>query len=311
MIGTQRGYVMLYDIRANLLSSIYQLSSETPILSFANYHPISLGQPVNSQEALVGVSFGSDYHEVGFWNFSDFSKNAKNPEMYFYSSPNTSTECNPSYLRDASKSESIFNIRNSFTERKYYDYLAINSPAYDVLNYFSDSINHSQDMQREKWLSSSKNIYNNTSKAFLYRNSVHKIVCLPHFSPRELRSRMVPGKELQNIIFTAGNDMNIRYWNLSTNKFFHLYNIDGRKRAYNLTNTDMLVYQEIFSQDNERTGFSSLQNKNGCSLNVHNPNDKKVLAQAGHKDVVNDMLVVEKNDLIITCSKDKTIKVWK
>lgn len=302
---------MLYDLRANLLTSMYQLSNEAPILSFANYYPVSVGTPVNSSDALIGISFGSDHHEVGFWNFSDFNKVAKNPEMYIYSSLSSATECSPSYLKDLTKTESIFNIKNSFSERKYYDYLAINSSIYNVLSYFGDSINHSQDMQREKWLSQSRNIYSHMSRAFQYRNSVHKIVSLPNFSPAELRNKTVPTKEMQNIIITAGNDMNLRYWNMSTEKYYQISNVDGKKRSYNLTNTDMLIYQEVPSLDPEKTGFSNYQNKNGYSLSMTAATDKNFLAQAGHKDVINDVVVSERYEMLITCSKDKTIKIWK
>lgn len=305
--------MLLYDLRANLVASMYQLSSEAPILSFANYHPLSFGAPVSSQDALVGVSFGSDYHEVGFWNFSDFNKVYKNPEIYLCSSLNPGAEFSPGYLKDMTKSESIFNISNSFTDRKYYDYLAINSPLYNVLSYFGDSINHSQDMQRDRWLSQSKNLYNQTSRAFQYRNSVHKMVCLPNFSPGELKAKVVPGKELQNIIITAGNDMNVRYWNLTNDRFYHIYNADGKRRAYNFTNTSILTYQESYSMDPEKTGFSNYQNKNGYKLNFTGSNNDKnlLLTQAGHKDVINDVLVAEKNDMLITCSRDTTIKIWK
>jgi len=311
VIGTQRGHVLLYDIRTNLLTSMYQLSSEAPILSFANYNPLSPGAPVTSQDSLIGISFGSDYHEVGFWNFSDFNKVNKNPEIYLYSSLNSGAECSPSYLKDVTKSESVFNIRSSFSERRYYDYLAINSPDYNILSYFDDSIHQSQESQSEKWLQQSKSIYRHASTAFQYRNSAHKIVCLPTFSPRELRNKVIPAKEMQNVILTAGNDMNIRYWNLTSDKFYQVYNVDGKKRSYNCTNTGMLVYQEVFSNDPDKTGFSAYQNKNGCSLPVSNFVEKNVLAQAGHKDTINDILVAEKNEMLITCSRDKTIKIWK
>lgn len=266
---------------------------------------------MTSQDALIGVSFGSDHHEIGFWNFNDFNKTAKNPEIYFYSSYNAATECSVSYLKDLGKSEYIFNIKNSFAERKHYEYLNINSPVYNTLSYFSDSINKNQYLQREKWLSNSKNIYDNISRTFLYTNSAHKIVCLPNFSPRELRSRLIPAKDTQNIILTAGNDMNLRYWNLSSEKFYHISNVDGKKRMYNTNNTGVLVYQETHSNDNDKAGFSNYQNKNGYSLNPMNNSDKVLLAQAGHRGPINDIIVVEKNEMVITCSKDKTIKVWK
>ena len=36
-------------------------------------------------------------------------------------------------------------------------------------------------------------------------------------------------------------------------------------------------------------------------------------AKIGHNDVINDLLLVEreKNALLVTCSRDNTIKIWK
>jgi len=206
--------------------------------------------------------------------------------------------------------ESIFNIRNSFSERVYYDNLAIKSPIYNILNYFSDSIKSSQDLQREKWMASSKNIYSQISRAFTYKNSAHKIVCVPNFSNRELRSNTVPSKDHQNIVFTAGNDLNIRYWNLSTDKCYHIHNADGRRRTTRVTNTDIIIYHEVGSTEADKTGFAPYQYKNGYTLN-NGTSDKQILAQAGHKDVINDILVMDRNEILVTCSRDKTIKVWR
>eukprot|EP00330_Aristerostoma_sp_ATCC50986_P000575 CAMPEP_0114580172 /NCGR_PEP_ID=MMETSP0125-20121206/4511_1 /TAXON_ID=485358 ORGANISM="Aristerostoma sp., Strain ATCC 50986" /NCGR_SAMPLE_ID=MMETSP0125 /ASSEMBLY_ACC=CAM_ASM_000245 /LENGTH=293 /DNA_ID=CAMNT_0001771575 /DNA_START=3547 /DNA_END=4428 /DNA_ORIENTATION=+ len=249
VIGTYGGSILLYDIRANLITNIYQLNREAPILSLCNYHPLRPGNPVSAQDTLIGCSFGSDYHEVGFWNFNEFNRDAKNPDYYLFSSPNPSVECSPAYLKDYTQYESLFNIRNSFSERVYYDNFSIKSTTYNILNYFSDSISSRQETQREKWLSNSKNIYSRTTRNAAYKNSAHKIVCTPNFASDSLRKRVIPPKDSQNLVFTAGNDLNLRYWNFSNNKCYHVHNSDGRRRQYRVTNTDMVLYHETYGTE--------------------------------------------------------------
>lgn len=323
-IGTYSGYLLLYDVRCNLISNFYQASRGTPILSMANYYQLPEPNVKTVQDArpMVMLSFGSDYHEMGIYDILDFNRDCLNPEIYFSSLPSNAVENNIIYLKDVTKYESSFNIRNLFSERMHYDFLAIRSPIYNILSFYSDPLNFNQNMQKEKWLSSSTNSYNQTNSLFNHQNCANKLLSFPKLSNRDLRYPMGV-RDAENVIISAGNDMNIRYWNLTYGKYYHVNNVDFKKRYYH-TQTDTLTvineytgpeietsnYINLNKANSQDMGFSEYQFKNGCKLGTGSY-EKNVLAPAGHKDTITDLIWLENNGLLVTCSRDQTIKVWR
>ena len=222
-----------------------------------------------------------------------------------YASSSLKSECIPLHLKDTTKFEPIFNIRNSLKERAEYNNLASQASVHKVLDYFIDERNP------QHWLFKPNHSAESLSKVHMNKNSVHKIVCTPNFTPSQLRHPSSWHKDLHNVIFTVGSDMNIRYWNLTDEKYHHIYNVDGMRRRYQVIESDYLLVREGLTENFEKKSNNltqSIYEKNGGEevLRGFHP-----LKHAGHRDRINDLLVLEKNEMIVTCSRDKTIKVWK
>jgi len=150
-----------------------------------------------------------------------------------------------------------------------------------------------------------------------------KIVAFPKISQKDLQSSTYIPKDYENFLLTAGNDLHVRYWNLTSGTNYHINNFDGKKRNYNTIPGDITILNESLAKPElesskdkngakkEDKSFSDFQYKNGYSLGPDKPVDKYFLASASHKDVINDMLFMDKNDILVTCSRDHTIKLWK
>jgi len=292
IVGTDRGYVMLYDLRANAVIGSCQLSNEAPILSLANYHPIHDG-PLSAQETMTAVSFGSNYHEVGFWDFNKFENETLSPELYFYALPNAQVECRPAYMKDMKKMEPLFQVKNVLKDKIDYSYMSRQPKMSNISQLFDDPMIELQGKYNEKRFSGLG------QRGSRYKNSVHKIVSTPSFSSTHMKNSITWHKDLQNIVFTAGNDTNIRYWNLTEEQYYQIYNADGRRRDYKVLESDYTVYKEVIVGGE---GMTDSQKKES---------EYKMLMETGHLDRINDLLVLEKNEMIVSCSRDKTIKIWK
>lgn len=269
---------------------------------------------------MVMLSFGSDNHEIGVFDLLNFTKDCLNPEIYVSSLPSQTAENEILFLKDVTKYESSCNIRNLFGERNHYDYLPDRSPLNDIIAFYSDPLNLNQNMMKEKWLTDSTNSYNLTNTLFTQQNYASKILCFPRFSNKDLRS---PGaaRDAENIFVSAGNDMNIRYWNLSYGKYYHINNVDFKRRTYHTHSDTMTVINEFTGKDvgsepngskinYQELGFSEYQFKNGSKLGAGSY-EKNMLAHAGHTDAINDLVWLENHNLLASCSRDHTIKVWK
>lgn len=72
------GYCLVYDLRCNLISNVFQLLSPDdyplPIYTMANFKRASILDGVD-QTDLVAIGFQSNYNEVGFWNLNDLNEN--------------------------------------------------------------------------------------------------------------------------------------------------------------------------------------------------------------------------------------------
>ena len=295
IVGTNKGYVLLYDLRANLMINSCQLSNEAPILSLANYHPIiDDGQPLRAQDTLTAVSFGSNYHEVGFWDFNKFENGTLSPELYFYALPDAHVECRPAYMKDMKAMEPLFQMKNGLRDKMDYSYLDRQPKMAAINRFFEDSMLNLQGKYTEKRLMGLE------QGAAKYKNSVYKIVSTPNFSSTQMKNSITWHKDLQNVVLTTGNDMNIRYWNLTDESYYQIYSMDGKRRDYKVVESDYTVYKEVLVGGNEAMTGSQERAR-----------ESHVLMQNGHRDRINDLLVLEKNEMVVSCSRDKTIKIWK
>jgi len=223
------------------------------------------------------------------------------PEIYLYASPSVQSECVPVHLKDHTKFEPIFNLRNSLKSKTEYNDLASQASVNKIVDYFIDERNPQNWLFNQNKQNSSLNVGN--------KNSVHKIVCTPNFTPSQVKHPSPWHKDLDNVIFTVGSDMNIRYWNITQEKYHHIYNIDGMRRRYQMIESDYLLIREGLKENMEKNNLSKSIYESKEGQKVSRGFDP--LKHAGHRDRINDLLVLEKNEMIVTCSRDKTIKVWK
>jgi phosphoinositide-3-kinase regulatory subunit 4 len=83
-ISTMNGYCVVYDLRCNLISNVFQLLSPEdqplPIFSMANFKRVTALEGVEPVD-MIGLGFQSNNNEVGFWNFNDLNENI-NPCLY-------------------------------------------------------------------------------------------------------------------------------------------------------------------------------------------------------------------------------------
>ena len=142
-------------------------------------------------------------------------------------------------------------------------------------------------------------------------------------------------------IISAGNDMIIRYWDITREginndkKLSYIINAPNNLTYCNFTKssfdkTNILQSNEAFNEPGQRTdmpGFSPFLNYNGVSLHyipqsefdngLPNYRFCSRIADASHKSVITDILpmcIDEKNNqsnVLISSSWDGKIKVWK
>ena len=277
-----------------------------PITSLSNFYVNSnFDEKLITDSELLGIGLGSNNHEIGIWNLNSFRENM-NPEIYYVSTAEENPIFKIPFLKSCRKSESFSNFNNSFSERSYFDGFSKIFPHNDILSYLSDPLMQNQTSIKEKWLMNSKNCYSNISSYFSSKDMAKKIIFLPQQGNN--------GKNCDNVMITAGNDRNIRYLNFTTDlkydnhykkpmKGFHINNVDNKERGYTIErNGDIYICHE-FEKKNEKkiNGINDGQN------------NFKIDEKAGHKDFIQDMIFCdrEKGALLITASRDHTVKIWK
>lgn len=136
------------------------------------------------------------------------------------------------------------------------------------------------------------------------------MICLPQ-SPCLAQMK---SKYFENSIITCGNDRNIRFFPLANDlikydqynisksiKGFRICNTDNNEKSYEQNKVGNLVVLHEF----DRTP-SSESKKEDSSYSI-------IEKRYHHKDVILDMAYMERQNqgLVITASRDKTIKIWK
>jgi len=312
-VATLNGYLMLYDIRCNLIYNVFQLSDHDskplPIISLAHL-PRSQNH-LNPDIELINIGFGSNNHELGFWNVINASQDYLNPMVYFVSTYEENPIFKIPFL--SHKDESFMNFNYKYSERSVYEYFSLMSSYNDVLSFLDDPLMKTQNHIKQTWLEESKHCLSKITRLFEYKNIVKKTVGFCQNSSSSNNQ-----KAMENVFLTVGNDRNIRFWTIQNDVKGqcdkrkiggHVNNADGKERLFKQEkNGDILIVHEY-----EKT-LNNYQEKGNSTENcdIFEANFKYE-EKASHKDWIEDVIYVEreKGSLIVTASRDHTIKVWK
>lgn len=338
-IGTLNGYVMLFDLRSNVISQVYQLNGEIrPILNLKFFYPYSGFSNIASDE-LIAVSYASNNHEIGVWELNT-SLPVNEPKIVLSCENDIRHFSSKPILVNKTNEESTSMLHSKFSDRSYYDYVSHLSPHFDILEFYRDPVLHSQNQLKEKWLMNLKTTYSNIKSLSEYKNYAKSMILLPG----RPFLRGPPQMQLRNMFITAGNDRNIRFWNLSNlpneqlkESCVQVCNVDNHPRYYSqLLTGDIYSVKEStvkpIIEENESifsmigfsekkpfyNGLSEYYNRNAVDMKLqqnNNPNQISRLANPYHRDAITDMIFVESpnnnTNYLISASMDRTIKVWR
>ncbi|EDK32081.2 WD domain, G-beta repeat protein (macronuclear) [Tetrahymena thermophila SB210] len=329
-IGTLNGYCLLYDIRCNLLSHNYQLLNHNeeplPIMSLSNFNRYVNVDILGDQKDLLAMSYVSDNHEVAMFNLNEQMVDNIKPAVYMLSTDNYNPIIHNPMLKSINKQENFKNCnKNTLKDMMDYDFIPKFSEQVDVLSYLKDPLMTNQNNIKMKWLEQSNNCFQNIKKIQDCKNYVSKIICLPSYSSQSYQT--IP-KAVQNQIITCGNDRNIRLWPMVSDppsksntqldtqiKGFHISNVDDCQRNFSQKKVaDVLTLHEYSRTSFQQSTVYQQNVKKKSQIEEYNyptfsQNDKR----SCHYDTITDMMYLERDQgaLLITGSRDKTIKIWK
>ena len=283
-------------------------SKPLPIVSLS---PLPRSQNLITPDIeLINIGFGSNNHEIGFFNLINASQDYINPMIYFVST----CEENPIFKIPflTHRDEMFTNFNYKYSERSVYEYFSLMSCNNDVLSFLDDPVMKTQNNIKQYWLDESKYCLSKITRLFEYRNIVKKTVGFCQNAGNSSNNQ----KTMENVFITVGNDRNIRYWTIqndikSSDKRRlggHINNADGKERLFKQEkNGDIFIIHEY-----EKTLNNIQQGKEHGEIEgeaAHFKYDEK----AAHKDNIEDVIYVErdKGALIVTASRDHTIKIWK
>ena len=345
-IGTSGGNILGYDLRFNSILSEFSYYNNDPIMgiNLFNYTKVNSNDylfPPEFQNKYLIIWTASNDHEVGFWNCNTMSCDLFLKVNTFNSNDNSNLS--------ALDVDIPLPIRNLINERKKYPIKQniipefINMKKYTHIynnNYIKMlSMNHSYDdfyLNSFSILNKNNNYYSNPTTV--------QCIASPLYEMNNNQSHLY--YDNSPYIITAGNDMTIRYWDISREG---INNINGNnlneKGSYILNAPNNLSHcyfskssisglcilqsNESFEDVGRRInmpGFSEFQNYNGIAYhsvmqNEFDPNtDLKFctkISEAAHKGVISDLLCYSLNtndgqsNILVSSSLDGTIKIWK
>ena len=341
-IGTSEGSILKYDLRFNSILDEYNYYNKDPILGINLFNCTKNNIDLfynDLQNRYLIIWTANDNHEVGFWNCNTFQCELLLKVNTFNLSDNKNLYAldvdfplpleNINNPKDISKAEN--NIIPNFQNLKKYTHIYNN-------NYVKLlSLNHSFDHFYFNSLSALDKINN------YYRNpTTVQCISSPLF---DINQNYVQYDNCPYII-TAGNDMTIRYWDITkegikningnnlNDKGSYIINCPNNISYCNFSKTafsglTVLQSNESFENVDKRknmAGFSEYQNYNGITYysamqNEFDQNsDLKYctkIAEAAHRGVITDLLCYNANsnegqsNILISSSWDGTIKIWK
>jgi len=339
-IGTSGGYLLNYDLRFNSIINEYQYYNNDPIIDIYNFscgrnsaYDYFSNEPL--QKYLI-ILTASDTHDIGFWNcninnnfFCELLLKVNRDNLYEVDYPmpfrRTNIEKKNTY-KEKNIVPYFYNMRK-FTHIYNNNYIKLLSMRHAYDDYYLNSFSY---------LDKNKKLY----------NSPMTVQCISSpFCDINIQSNF----KYDNCpyIITAGNDMTIRYWDITQEGINNINGNNLNERGSYLINAPNNVTNCIFSKSsfnlftflqcseslnvNEKktnsVGFSEYQNYNGITYHSAQQNefDSNIfdlkyctkIAEPAHKACISDLLSYSLNtnegqsNILISSSRDGVIKVWK
>ncbi|KRX03780.1 WD40-repeat-containing domain [Pseudocohnilembus persalinus] len=313
IIGTLNGYCLTYDIRCNMVSTFSQLVDSNdqplPIMSMSNFYKYVNVDTMESFNDLVAISYASNNNEVAFFNLD--TTQTQQASIYMLSTNDQNEIYKSPQLKVLNEKEGSYSLKDMFN----YNFIPNFTNQVDVLQYLKDPLVIKQSRLQQEWLDNSKNCYTNISNIYSNENYANKVICYPPHPQQTGFSN----KNQENYILTAGNDRNIRFTPIISDPLkvdprhqqfvrgFHVCNVENKDKAFKQVKAgDLNVLHEF---DKQSLNFKLQNHKKEDIPPSFNKMDKRVF----HTDSICDMSLVQRNNgqLLITASRDKTIKIWK
>ena len=344
-LGTSAGYLLHYDLRFNSILNEYNYYNNDPIMGIAPFSPTKSNlydlASYGMLDKYIIIWTASDLYELGFWN-----SKTSNCDLLLKVNTVISNE-NKSYNLDIDSPIPLRNINNEKNNLFNTNNLA---PCFKNLNQYTHiymnnyiktlSINHAYDDFYNRTFSilkKNKNFYKNPST----------IQCIS--SPYcDMNNQNYFNYDNCSYIMTAGNDMTIRYWDITkdginningnnlSDKGSYIVNAPNNISFCNYTKSSFSLFtilqsNEFFGEFGKRTnipGFSEYLNYNGINYHsvVQDEFDQNTagdlkfctkISDAAHKGPISDLLTYGLNtndvqgNILVSSSLDGTIKIWK
>ena len=362
-ISTLGGYILTYDFRLNSVVSSFKYNDNIPIIGLQSYVPpkskeydlYSMNLNPNNNNYLL-IWTGANDHEMGLWNL-----NTLNCDMLFKVNPSSGKEIKPltteiPYLQKfvTSKDLQEFKIKSEVQEslvdeksnlEELYKNLSLYTHRFENINtkrLIVNYVNSEYYSHSNKRLAKLTNLYDVSNTVQVAISPINNIKAADNNSTSFIQT----GLENSPYIISAGNDMIIRYWDISRESIQGLNSSNKRSYLINAPNkidncifststydsTVILQSNEVYNSKmpkKENMFFSEYQNYNGINFHPGPQNEfdescdvlkfcSKV-SDASHKNTITDMINVNLfdhtnlnfNNLLISSSWDGTIKVWK
>ena len=342
-VGTIGGHLLEYDMRLNSIVKDYIYCENTPILGIFPYKltknsNYDLSSIIKSNN-YYAIWTGSFDHEIGLWNSVNMHcdlllkvntlENRKELRPLTVEIPYLNKEGNSSFKKE------IINKHKKFKK----ELNSIIKFTYRYDNNFTKSLLLSN--LGEKLTENTYDIFSNMTNLYDNPSTVQCVIspfCDSYF----------PNNNKQDIdydncsyLLSAGNDMTIRYWDITreglnnNEKKSYLINAPNNLTYCNFTKsnfdkTNILQSNEAFNEPGQRTdmpGFSPYLNYNGVSLHYIPQNEFEGdisnlkfcsrISDSSHKSIITDLLPLsievgkDQTNLLASCSWDGKIKIWK
>ena len=344
-IGTLGGHLLDYDLRLNTIVKDYSYCDNIPILGIMPYrlskkNTFDLSSINKSLDYYIIWAATFD-HEIGLWNSSNMHCDLllKVNTLEFRGEFRPLTVEIP-YLTLNNK------INNIIADKRRKVSKNLNS----MIKY---SHRYNNNFTRSLVLSNLENKLNDNSFGIfsnmtnLYDNpSAVQCVVSPFCECSMNKNNIEYDYENCPYIFSGGNDMIIRYWDITreginnNEKKSYIVNAPGNLTYCNFTKssfdkTNILQSNEAFNEPGQRTempGFSPYLNYNGLSLHYNPQKEKEIdysditklkpyisrIADSSHKSIITDILpmsIISNNNsplnILVSSSWDGKIKIWK
>ena len=339
-LGTIGGHLLEYDIRLNGIINDYTYCENTPILGILPYKltknsNYDLSSIIKSYNYYI-IWTGTYDHEIGLWNDTNMHCDLllKVNTLESRSKPKPLTVEIPylsSYINNIEKKEITNKAK---TLKKELNSIIKFTHRYD--NNFTKSLLLSN--LGDKIKENTYDIFSNMTKLYDNPSTVQSVVspfCESCFTNNK--------KDIEydncSYLLSAGNDMTIRYWDITreginnNEKKSYLVNAPNNLTYCNFTKssfdkTNILQSNEAFNEPGQRAdmpGFSPYLNYIGVSLHDIPQNEFEGgdiskfcsrIADPSHKSIITDLLPIyidgNKEQIVLaSCSWDGKIKIWK